>query len=167
MNVDVATPADLPGIMALEAAFDQQWSEQSWRDEVEGTGRLVLIARTSPRGEAQEPEIIGVACFQHVDDVVDLHRIVVASQHRRLGFARVMLVAGLHWAIECGAMRMLLEVDHRNEPAIALYRGYGFREIARRADYYGPGAHALILARALEGVDADSVGMWDMEAEDD
>ncbi|HHT14030.1 MAG TPA: GNAT family N-acetyltransferase [Propionibacterium sp.] len=167
MNVDVATLADLPGIMALEASFDKKWSEQSWRDEITGTGRLVLIARTTPRGQAQEPEIIGVACFQHVDEVVDLHRIVVAPEHRRLGFARVMLVAGLQWAIERGARRMLLEVDHRNEPAITLYRGYGFREITRRADYYGPGAHALILERALAGVDADSVGMWDMEAEDD
>ena len=122
MNVDVATLADLPGIMALEASFDKKWSEQSWRDEITGTGRLVLIARTTPRGQAQEPEIIGVACFQHVDEVVDLHRIVVAPEHRRLGFARVMLVAGLQWAIERGARRMLLEVDHRNEPAITLYR---------------------------------------------
>jgi ribosomal protein S18 acetylase RimI-like enzyme len=74
-----------------------------------------------------------------------------------------MLVAGLQWAIREGAARMVLEVEHDNEPAIALYRGYGFRPIAARADYYGPGADAVIMERPLEGVDADSVGMWDME----
>ncbi len=35
--------------------------------------------------------------------------------------------------------------------------------MATRPDYYGPGADALVLERRLEGVDADSVGMWDME----
>ena len=160
MNVDIATVEDLPGIVALEANFDTAWSEQSWLDEITGSGRLVLIAR-------KKKGVVGVACFQHVDEVVDLHRIVIAPDHRRLGFARVMLLAGLQWAIERGAARMLLEVDHRNEAAIKLYRGYGFRQVAQRRDYYGPGADALILERPLEGVDADSVGMWDVEASHD
>ncbi|MDO5676103.1 MAG: GNAT family N-acetyltransferase [Propionibacteriaceae bacterium] len=161
MNVDIATIKDLPGIVALEANFDTAWSEQSWLDEITGSGRLVLIARKKKKG------VVGVACFQHVDEVVDLHRIVVAPDYRRLGFARVMLLAGLQWAIERGAARMLLEVDHSNGPAITLYRGYGFRQVAIRKDYYGPGADALILERHLEGVDADSVGMWDVEASHD
>ncbi len=74
-----------------------------------------------------------------------------------------MLVSGLQWAIGQGATRMLLEVEHTNAPAITLYGGYGFREVSKRPDYYGPGADALVLERHLEGVDADSVGMWDME----
>ncbi|GAA4897308.1 ribosomal protein S18-alanine N-acetyltransferase [Tessaracoccus lubricantis] len=162
MNVDIATLDDLPAILALEANFERRvWSEQSWHDELVGSGRLVLIARQS------EGQVVGVACFQHVDEVVDLHRIVVAPEERRLGFARVMLVAGLQWAIEQGASRVLLEVDNTNVPAIALYRGYGFRQVATRRDYYAPGRDALILERPLEGVDVDSVGMWDMEALDD
>lgn len=161
MNVDIATVEDLPAILALEANFDIAWSEESWRGELTGEGRLILISRREDAG------IVGVACFQHVAEVVDLHRIVVAPGERRLGFARVMLVAGLQWAIGRRASRMLLEVDHRNEPAIALYRGYGFRQVAKRTDYYGTGADALILERPLEGVDADSVGMWDMETLDD
>lgn len=161
MNVDVATLDDLPAILGLEANFDVAWSEQSWRDELIGEGRLVLISRRQDAG------IVGVACFQHIAEVVDLHRIVVAPEERRLGFARVMLVAGLQWAIGRQASRMLLEVDHRNEPAIALYRAYGFRQVAKRTGYYGPGADALILERPLEGVDADSVGMWDTEALND
>lgn len=160
MNVDPATVDDLAGILALEAHFDRAWSEESWRDEITGRDRLVLIARKKKKG------VVGVACFQHADEVVDLHRIVVAPEQRRLGLARVMLIAGLQWAIEEKATRMLLEVDHRNDPAIALYRGYGFRQVAKRANYYGPGADALILERRLEGVDADSVGVWDMEASD-
>ncbi|MHA7862629.1 GNAT family N-acetyltransferase [Tessaracoccus sp. Y36] len=162
MNVDIATLDDLPAILGLEDHFERRvWSERSWHDELVGLGRLVLIARKTAGN------VIGVACFQHVDEVVDLHRIVVAPEERRLGFARVMLVAGLQWAIAQGASRMLLEVDHTNVPAIALYRGYGFRQVAVRRGYYAPDRDALVLERQLEGVDADSVGMWDMEALDD
>lgn len=161
MIVETAVAEDLPDILALEEHFATQWSEASWRQEVTGEGRLVLIARRKS-GEA-----VGVAAFQLVDDVADLHRIVVAPHQRRLGFARVMLMAGLQWAIGRGARRMLLEVDASNASAIQLYQGYGFAAVATRPDYYGPGADALLLERRLEGVDADSVGMWDMEGESD
>ena len=161
MIVEPAGLADLPGIVELESHFDVPWSESSWRAELEGDQRFVLVARRD------SDAIVGVVCFQLVDDVADLHRIVVAPDQRRLGLARVMLVSGLRWAISNGATRMLLEVEHSNDAAITLYRGYGFREVARRPDYYGPGAHALVLERCLEGVDADSLGMWDMEDSDD
>lgn len=157
MIVETATPEDLAEILALEALFDTPWSAESWQQELSGGGRLILVARD------RDGDTIGVAAFQLVDDVADLHRIVVAPRHRRLGFARVMLVAGLQWAIAEGAHRMLLEVDATNEAAIQLYRGYGFTQVATRPDYYGPGVDALVLERRLEGVDADSVGMWDME----
>ena len=40
----------------------------------------------------------------------------------------------MRWAREQGAMRAYLQVVAANEPAIALYRGFGFRE-AYRYDY--------------------------------
>ena len=163
MIVEPAAPADLASILALEEHFGVPWSEESWRAELTGEGRLVVAARVDGSLDGGDPELVGVACFQRLAEVVDLHRIVVAPSQRRLGLARAMLVAGLQWAIREGAARMVLEVEHDNEPAIALYRGYGFRAIAARADYYGPGADAVIMERPLEGVDADSVGMWDME----
>ena len=169
MIVEVAELADLPAIVALEEHFGVRWSEDSWRAELTGDGRLVLAARVGcdpDGGGSGTGELVGVACFQRLAEVVDLHRIVVAPSRRRLGLARAMLVAGLQWAIREGAARMVLEVEHDNEAAIALYRGHGFRPIAARADYYGPGADAVVMERPLEGVDADSVGMWEMEARD-
>lgn len=162
MIVEPARPEDLDAIWGLEAAFDVPWSRDSWQAELSGSGRLVLAARRRADGV-----LVGAASFQVVDDVADLNRIVVAPKQRRLGLARVMLVEGLQWAIREGARRMLLEVEHTNAAAISLYRGYGFRQIAARPDYYGPGADALILERRLEGEDADSIGMWDMEDADE
>lgn len=159
MIVEPATPDDLADILGLEAHFDSPWSAESWEQELRGEGRLTLVAR------GRAGDTVGVAAFQLVDEVADLHRIVVAPGHRRLGFARVMLVAGLQWAIGAGAHRMLLEVDAANEGAIQLYRGYGFSPVATRPGYYGAGRDALVMESRLEGVDADSVGMWNMEEE--
>ncbi|QLQ16535.1 MAG: GNAT family N-acetyltransferase [Micropruina sp.] len=71
---------------------------------------------------------------------------------RRRGVASGLVADGLAWATEQGARRMLLEVEHTNVPALALYAGVGFAEIARRADYYAPGAHAIVMARELEAM---------------
>jgi ribosomal-protein-alanine N-acetyltransferase len=56
-----------------------------------------------------------------------------------------------------GARRMLLEVRPDNEPAVALYRRLGFAAVTTRRDYYGPGAHALVMLRPLRDADAWAV----------
>ena len=48
-----------------------------------------------------------------------------------------------------GARRVLLEVEESNGPARALYAATGFAAVARRADYYGPGRHAVVMGRDL------------------
>ena len=48
-----------------------------------------------------------------------------------------------------GAGRMLLEVEVDNTSALALYDRFGFAPVGRRADYYGPGHHALVMERPL------------------
>ena len=64
---------------------------------------------------------------------------------------RVLIEAGIDWAAEQCADRMLLEVEHDNAPAVALYHRLGFAELARRNDYYGAGRHALVMQKELIG----------------
>lgn len=131
---------DLPAIMGLErSGFEptEQWSERSWRGELVGEGRTTLIART------YHP--VGVIALQTTGHVADLHRLVVAPQHRRQGVGRALVEAGLDAVRHQGARSVLLEVEFHNEPAIALYQNLGFEQLAARTDYYGPGRHALIL----------------------
>lgn len=145
MSVVSATASDLMGILALEAEFAERerWSEQLWQDELSGSGRRVIVVRDGDR-------IVGAGTFQLVADVADLNRIVVASSHRRRGLAASLLADGIAWARAGGASRMLLEV-RRDNPAIDFYVHCGFSRIARRDDYYAPGAHAVVMELALEG----------------
>ncbi|MDO4785188.1 MAG: GNAT family N-acetyltransferase [Propionibacteriaceae bacterium] len=139
MIVRDATPADLDAIMALEdEAFapGERWSRASWQQEL-APGRCCLVGVSG--------DVIGVAAFSVVDSVADLNRIIVAARQRGRRRAGELLASGLERVAERGAVRTLLEVKHDNHSALRLYARHGFTEIARRRDYYGPGADALIL----------------------
>lgn len=164
MNIETATRADLPAIVALEEGFPagERWNGQLWSDELAAGDRLVLAAHLSDL-DGRSCGLVGAATFQVVGDTADLHRVVVAEPHRRRGFARVMVVTGLHWAKGAGASRVLLEVRRDNAAAVAFYRNLGFRDIGERRDYYATGVHALVMELVLTGLDLDAVGAWGTE----
>jgi len=137
-----ARQVDLAAILTLErAGFDptEQWRERSWRGELAGEGRTILLAR------AQHP--VGVVAFKTVGELADLHRLVVAPALRRRGVGVGLVRAGLAAVAHLGARAAILEVGYTNEPAIALYQRLGFEQLTVRENYYGPGQHALIMKR--------------------
>ena len=131
---------DLDAIMLLERSgfpAAEQWSERSWRGEMLGEGRTILIAR------AQHP--VGVISIQTIGELADLHRLVVDSRSRRRGIGTDLARAGLEVVRQLRVREVILDVAFDNDPAIALYQQLGFEQLRARQDYYGPGQHALIL----------------------
>jgi ribosomal protein S18 acetylase RimI-like enzyme len=66
------------------------------------------------------------------NNTVELVYIGLAPPARGRGLGRQLLRHGLHRLEDRQERAMTLAVDDRNEPAIALYRGEGFRRIMRR-----------------------------------
>jgi ribosomal-protein-alanine N-acetyltransferase len=131
---------DLPAIMGLEQAgfpAAEQWSERSWRGELLGERRTILVAR------AQHP--VGVISITTVGELADLHRLVVEPRSRRQGIGADLVRAGLEIVRQLGVRAVILDVAYHNEAAIALYQQLGFEQLSARQHYYGPGQHALIL----------------------
>jgi [ribosomal protein S18]-alanine N-acetyltransferase len=131
---------DLDAIMVLEQAgfpAAEQWSERSWRGELLGDGRTILIAR------AQHP--VGVISIKTVGELADVHRLVVEPRSRRRGIGADLVRAGLERVRQHGVREVVLDVGYGNEPAIALYQQLGFEQLSARRNYYGPGQDALIL----------------------
>lgn len=154
MIITHASPDDLPGILEVERdAFepDQQWSAQAWAEELACLDREVLTRLDC------DGNVIGVATFSCVADMADLNRVLVRSGARGQRVGASLVRAGLEWARAVGARRMLLEVGPDNEPALALYRKFGFQPVNIRRDYYGSGRDALVMECPLLGLDADAV----------
>lgn len=139
--IRVATPADLPVLVALEAAAfgSDAWGEQAVREEL-GDGRRAVVAEDASG-------VAGYAVARVAGDVVDLERIVVRPDARRQGTATALLDDLLGHAGE--ADRMLLEVSSTNRAALAFYAGHGFTQIDVRRRYYRDGSDALVLRRPL------------------
>lgn len=145
MIVARARHEDLPAILELEQeGFDAaRWSLESWEAELAADDRCVLAVRDFA------DHVIAVATFQSVADTADLHRVVVAPEHRSRGIGAQLVRAGMQWAQALGALKMLLEVRQDNQVAIRLYQRLGFQAIAQRPDYYGPGQHAVVMSHDL------------------
>lgn len=142
-----AGPRDCVAIAALHAAsFNRGWSEQ----EVEGllTDRAVTTHRASAGGT-----LVGFIMSRQAADEAEILSIAVARRWRGRGLARQLLMLQLRRLAALGVRTVFLEVDENNRPALRLYQRAGFREVARRPNYYpsaaGMPAAALVLRRDL------------------
>jgi len=83
--------------------------------------------------------------------VADLGLLVAAS-HRRRGIGRALLETAVMWAREADVTKLELHVFPWNEPAIALYEGFGFAREGYRKKHYRRGreqADAILMAYTL------------------
>jgi RimJ/RimL family protein N-acetyltransferase len=78
--------------------------------------------------------------------------LMVAVSHRRRGIGRALLETAVMWAREAEITKLELHVFPWNEPAIALYEGFGFEREGYRKKHYRRGreqADAILMAYTL------------------
>ncbi|MGR3485342.1 MAG: GNAT family N-acetyltransferase [Paracoccaceae bacterium] len=128
------TPAEMARIHA--ACFPLPWREDA-------------IARMLAGGciEAHVPGAFALA--RVILDEAEVLTLATDPAHRGEGRATRVLSRLIATLAPTAARRLFLEVEETNAPARALYARAGLSRVGRRADYYGPGRHALILARDL------------------
>ncbi len=132
--------ADLPAVLVVErACHSHPWSEQQLRDEL---GNPLAGVDLYWAGE----ELAGFLCRWLIADELHIQNVATAPTWRRCGVAAALLGQALVEARRQGCRRALLEVRVGNAGAIALYRRFGFRDLARRTRYYPDGEDALVMA---------------------
>lgn len=144
-EVRPATEADLPRILAIEAAsYDHPWSAGNFADSLKA-GYGVWLREAGGELTAYYVMMMGAG-------EAHLLNLTVAPAWRRRGLGREMLDDCLRRACEAAAHIVLLEVRTSNAAAIALYHQAGFSDLAVRRGYYpaaGGREDALIMSRTL------------------
>lgn len=121
----IALTRDAVHLARLHAAcFAELWSVDSFAALLSNPGCFALADER------------GFIVVQVVADQSEVLSLGVTPAARRRGIASDLLCAALKQAAELGAIKMFLEVDCRNFPAIALYKQLGFVEMGRRKAYY-------------------------------
>jgi ribosomal-protein-alanine N-acetyltransferase len=142
-----ASTRDAGAIAALHSAsFRRGWSEQ----EVEA---LLLERNVLAHRAVAGATLRGFIMSRRAVDEAEILSVAVARAAQGRGLARRLLMLHLGRLAGLGVRTVFLEVDASNAPALGLYRRAGFREVARRPNYYAPdagvSADALVLRRDL------------------
>ena len=142
LSIRRMTEDDLDAVLAIEAvSVPVPWSRASYENEIHNQWAACFVCLD---GET----LIGYCDVWSVFEEANIQTIVVASSCRRSGAGRLMMETMEEEAKRRGAQRIMLEVRPSNLPALALYRGRGYMEIARRAAYYPDNQEdALILCK--------------------
>lgn len=143
--------ADLDAVMdVMTSAFDPGFGEGWTRSQCAGilplSGVLLMLARDE-RGKVR-----GFSLLRTVADEAELLLLAVAPMAQRRGVGASLLDHFISHGREKGVRRLHLEVRAGN-PAVAMYRAFGFNTEGRRPKYYsgqdGSQHDALTMARQL------------------
>lgn len=79
----------------------------------------------------KDNEIIGLTVVRPIQEVGMLGPIAVTPQYRRQGLGRALMAYSFQGALKTGIMKIQLEFDITNEPALQLYTELGFTHVHR------------------------------------
>jgi tRNA threonylcarbamoyl adenosine modification protein YeaZ/ribosomal-protein-alanine acetyltransferase len=133
---------DLVPISVIEReSFEvDPWSLDQIKSEYNAPGRFYVVAELNG-------EVIGYAGIVKRGESGDVLTISVAKAQRRKGIGRELLRRLIDWARTNKCDAMMLEVRIGNDEATPLYTSFGFIEISRRPNYYGPGRDAIVMRK--------------------
>ena len=135
---------DLVPAFAIEkAAYGKEaWTMAQFKEEFAGKERMYVAGEFAG-------ELIAYAGVLNLAGTADVLTITVADGHRRKGIGRELLRRLIDWCRTQKCEAIMLEVRVGNIDAIPLYESFGFIEISRRKDYYGPGKTAIVMRKEL------------------
>jgi len=149
VKLRAANPVDAAALAAVHASgFETPWTDEDFARFLADPVTFGRVAETADGDPA------GFILCRMIAGEAEILTIVVATDFRRQGVARVLLAEAMAFA-SARAAAMFLEVAADNPGAIALYAMAGFEAIGRRAGYYGRLAggavDAIVMRRALDG----------------
>ncbi len=136
---------DLAEVLAIEnAVYTHPWTRGNFADS--------LHAGYQCRTWRSGGELLGYFVLMVAVGEGHLLNLSVAAAHQRRGHGSALLREAMRAAREVGAQHVFLEVRPSNAGGQALYRRFGFRQVAVRPGYYPAQAgreDALVLTIAL------------------
>lgn len=147
---------DIDRIMAvMQAAFDpafgEAWNRRQVSDALVLPNTHYILAGEDGNEPLAGAPAVGFAMSRGVLDEEELLLIAVHPAYRGRGIGAALLQRLIDAAEARGRTRLLLEMRDGN-PAVSLYRRFGFEPIGRRRNYYRNAAQgpldAITYARA-------------------
>ena len=94
--------------------------------------------------------VVGFLDYWVTFDSATINQIAVKKSERNQGFAKILLEKSINDLKELGEVSFFtLEVRASNEPAINLYKSFGFQKVTIKEKYYDDGEDAIYMIKGL------------------
>lgn len=119
------------GLVQTAYSYPLSWHQGAFTDSLQNKWHyhFVLV-------DTATDEWLGYAQLQLLFEEAELLNLAIDAGHRGKGLGRQLLAAALTELQMLGMRQCLLEVREPNQSARHLYEALGFRQIARRENYY-------------------------------
>lgn len=124
----------------LYSDFDNFWSYNILKQELENENTTYIVAK-------ENNEVVGFAGMSVCIDEATLNNIVVKKSCRGRGIGGELLESLIEICSDLDMKTFTLEVDVSNEPAINLYKKFGFKNLGIRKKYYNNSRDAYIMTK--------------------
>ena len=140
MIIRPATLGDLQQILTIDKeTITPSWSYESFLNEIHIENSHFEIA-------VSEHRVVGFYILRCIGFDAELLRIAVDEKYQKTGIATGLMTSMLEYSYANNIKKIFLEVRQSNKAAIALYKKFGFKQLARRKDYYiNPVEDAIIM----------------------
>jgi ribosomal-protein-alanine N-acetyltransferase len=140
LKIRKMTVDDLEQVIAIDQmSFSLPWPARSFRFELtDNLASRCWVADLDGR-------VAGMAVAWLIVDEIHVATIAIHPDFRGHGLGEKLLLQVLKSAKEEGAVSSFLEVREGNNPAITLYRKFGYVESGRRKGYYKDNGEDAIL----------------------
>lgn len=133
MIIRQARESDIDEIARMDQlCFSAPWSRESFRQEIQENGlALYLVAELPLTGE-----LVGYAGIWAILEEGHITNVAVHPDYRRRHIGEALVKVLMEEASASGIRLFTLEARVSNEPAIRLYKKFGFQEAGVRKGYY-------------------------------
>ncbi len=151
-----ARAEDVPRLAALHTeALPPGWKDADFAAYCGSVNRIVLKA-------GDEQNLLGLAVIQFAADEAEVLTLAVSKAARRKGIGFSLMKTAIETCQRLLISSIYLEVAESNEPAKSLYTRCGFREFARRENYYqsaSPAPESALIMRLDINREVSQVGV--------
>lgn len=130
MEIRQSTLTDVPQLRLLEEqCFADPWTPKALRD-------TLLEERCFFLSAVENGRICGYLNTTYILDELNIHRVCVLPEYRRMGVGTAMMARLIDFCHEQNFRQVFLEVRKSNLEAQRLYGRFGFQVVGERADFY-------------------------------